>query len=68
MANYEILTPTGFQDFDGVLRKKTSKLVTVFAGDYHISCTEDHLLLTPDGFQEARALSCRRQSYNKLRG
>lgn len=51
---YEILTPSGFQHFDGVnITKRKSAIRLEFSSGLSLECTEEHLILTPSGFIEA---------------
>lgn len=52
---YEILTPSGYSEFEGVLKKSTSILFTIkFNDDTYIKCTENHLIkYTESDFLEA---------------
>lgn len=54
--HYEILTPSGWSSFDGVIKNSKKGLVTVDSINHTLSCTPNHRILTKDGFQEARAL------------
>ncbi len=47
---YEILTPTGWQDFDGVLVTRDRQLIHIMADDtVALTCTPDHLIMCENG-------------------
>jgi hypothetical protein len=47
---YEILTPTGWQDFDGVLVTRDRQLVHILTDDtVALTCTPDHLIMCENG-------------------
>ena len=49
-TRYEILTPTGFQPFDGVRKKTTAAHKITFRDGDYITATPEHLLLSPSGW------------------
>jgi hypothetical protein len=53
-TQFEILTPTGWQDFDGIQHlKKPTALKIIFENNEEIICSLDHKFLTKQGFKEA---------------
>ena len=54
----EVLTPSGFQKYDGVASRKAFQLVEILLENgYFLKCTQDHRLLLPNKqFIEARNL------------
>lgn len=57
-SEYEILTPSGFQDFQGIRMVTKQGLVKLtFEDDTVFRCTLDHKIETQDGFKKARDLT-----------
>lgn len=57
-TRYKIKTPTGYENFAGVLKKKTSRLYTfTFDDGSNIICSGGHAFLTENGFQKAETIT-----------
>lgn len=53
-TRYKILTDNGFKSFLTVVEKTSPSIITLnFSDGSTLSCTEDHMLLTTDGFKNA---------------
>lgn len=55
-TRFEILTPTGFQDFAGVRITKGENTIAIMINGGILRCTPDHPVLTEHGVLEAQAL------------
>ncbi len=45
-SKYEILTPNGFQHFDGIIKRKAEKVIQLFFDDQtDLICTPDHVFI-----------------------
>ena len=55
-TKYEILTPDGWVDFEGVRKSPKSSYTFLEFEKTTIKCSEDHLVLTEDGFKKACSL------------
>jgi hypothetical protein len=54
---YEVLTPSGWSSFSGIKKtKKSDYLKITFSNETDLSCTNDHLIKTDDGFIKANEL------------
>jgi hypothetical protein len=57
-SQYEILTPHGWSDFDGIRKIKRQENVRIILEDFkEIICTPEHLLLTINGFKTAAEIN-----------
>jgi len=57
-TRYKIKTPTGFENFKGVLKKTTNKMYCItFEDDSYIKCSDGHGFLTDKGFLKASELT-----------
>lgn len=54
---YEILTPNGWSDFDGIQKSFRHDLYCVITDNYKIKCTSNHRFKTKDGFVSLDRLS-----------
>lgn len=45
-SKYEVLTPTGFRPFDGVLLSRDKSTLDITVGREHITCTQNHVLIS----------------------
>ena len=53
-TNYEILTPSGFQDFNGIqIIKKNIKFILDLNDGTHLECSDTHRFLTDSGWKKA---------------
>ena len=53
-SNFEILTPDGWSDFDGIRQTQREDVVEIIVDSFDsISCTPEHLILTNSGFKWA---------------
>lgn len=48
---WEILTPTGYESFDGIVITENKETITIHTEYDHITCTKDHRLLTTQGWK-----------------
>ena len=63
---YLIKTPTGFEHFEGVQKKKVKSLYTFqFYDNSYIKCSGKHLFLTDNGFEKAENISLSQSITNK---
>lgn len=53
-TRFEILTPNGFQEFDGTLQSKKDSLRLIFSDSTDLICTHDHKLLVDFNIKLAR--------------
>jgi hypothetical protein len=65
-SDYEILTPSGWSDFDGITKSKKETLVVIFTDNTNLICTPDHRIrINSYTFVEAKTLKPQQKFYNK---
>lgn len=66
LSSIQVLTPNGWQDFEGVSRTKRKESTHVFTNSGKVvECTPEHLIKTPLGFISARQLKTDDQIFTK---
>ena len=53
-SKFEVLTPKGWSDFDGIKRVTRTGSVLIITNDHRLECTPEHMVKTPYGFREAQ--------------
>ena len=66
-TQFEILTPTGWSDFDGISKQITHRLIQIICGEESLKCSYDHLILTEVGLREANQIQVGERIYNKFK-
>ena len=56
MADYEVLTPDGFSDFDYIKKSEKDIHRVTIDNNQYIDCSVNHLLLTENGFKAIKDL------------
>lgn len=52
-SKFEVLTPKGWSDFDGIKRVIRNGSVLIITDNKRLECTPEHMVKTPYGFREA---------------
>jgi hypothetical protein len=65
-TKFEILTEDGWRDFLGIQGTKHKKYITIsFSDGSQLKCSENHLIMTVDGWKEAKDIDCYDYIYGK---
>lgn len=57
-SRYQILTPNGWSDFNGISKTIRNDIITIYTENYKLNCTFNHKIKTPNNeFVEAKHLS-----------
>jgi hypothetical protein len=54
IESIQILTESGFKDFDGIKKTKNQKTIKIITSNSVIICTPDHKIFTSNGYLEAK--------------
>lgn len=66
-TEYQILTPSGWSDFDGIIESEKETIKITFVDQTHIICTYDHLIrIDNTNFVKASSLKPRQKFYDKV--